>query len=165
MSGLDALATIDATGEPTDLRAYFEGRWSLLRRIEDRCHGLTGTLLGEARFEDHAKGLSYREAGRMRLGDYDGRCHQSYLYSFPDTGRVEVRFADGRFFHALDLTSGIAEAGHLCAQDRYRTQVELRGPHRWTSRWRVLGPAKDLLLTTWCVRIGQAAACHDANAP
>ena len=67
MSGLDALATIHATGEPTDLRAYFEGRWSLLRQIEDRCRGLTGTLLGEARFEGHAKGLSYREAGRMRL--------------------------------------------------------------------------------------------------
>jgi hypothetical protein len=165
MSSLDALAKFGADAKPADLRRYFRGRWSLLRRIEDRRRDLPGTLLGEARFEDHATGLLYRETGRLRLGHYDGRCHQSYFYGFPDAGRVEVRFADGRFFHALDLTNDIAEAEHLCAQDHYRTRVELTGAHRWTSRWQVLGPAKDLILTTWYVRIGQAPTCHDADAP
>jgi hypothetical protein len=155
MSSLDTRGGIDANGEPT-LHGYFEGHWSLLRQIDDRRRGLAGTLLGEARFEDHAEGLIYRETGRLRLGDYDGRCHQSYLYSFPKTGQVEVRFADGRFFHTLNLRDGSAAAEHLCVKDTYRTHVELKARHHWTTQWRVLGPAKDLLMTSWYLRIGGA---------
>ena len=145
-------------GPPTDPCRYLRGRWSLLRRIEDRRRGLDGTLLGDASFDPYGTGLRYHETGRLRFGDYEGRCHQAYLYGFPGDGRVEVRFADGRFFHTLDLTGGVGEAEHLCAQDRYSTRVELTAEHRWTSRWRVLGPTKDLLLTTWYLRIGDEDA-------
>ena len=141
--------------DPVDPRRYLKGHWSLLRHIEDRHRGLDGTLMGEAVFESQADGLFYREAGRLRFGIYDGRSHQTYLYRFPGAGQVEVRFADGRFFHSLDLTSGTAEAEHLCGKDRYRTRVELTGRHRWTNRWRISGPVKDLLLTTWYLRIGE----------
>ncbi|MCZ9342306.1 DUF6314 family protein, partial [Streptomyces sp. TRM76130] len=61
---------------------------------------------------------------------------------------AEVRFADGRFFHDLDLTTGRHVTGHPCAADLYRGEFTVRDRDRWRTVWQVTGPAKNLLLTT-----------------
>lgn len=59
-----------------------------------------------------------------------------------------MRFADGRFFHDLDLRSGHHVADHPCSADLYRGEFSVYDAERWRTMWRVKGPAKDLLLTT-----------------
>ncbi|MFH8992222.1 DUF6314 family protein [Streptomyces sp. NPDC017940] len=68
-------------------------------------------------------------------------------------GTVAVHFADGRFFHDLDLRSGRHTADHPCARDLYRGAFAVYDADRWHTRWRVTGPAKDLLLTTDYTRL------------
>ncbi|WP_063760713.1 DUF6314 family protein [Streptomyces aureocirculatus] len=68
-------------------------------------------------------------------------------------GTAAVHFADGRFFHDLDLRSGRHTADHPCARDLYRGAFEVYDADRWRTRWRVAGPAKDLLLTTDYTRL------------
>ena len=70
------------------------------------------------------------------------------------TGTAEVRFADGRPFHDLDLTAGHWVADHPCAADLYRGEFGVRDPDHWRTVWRVRGPAKDLVLTTDYARVG-----------
>ena len=67
-------------------------------------------------------------------------------------GAAEVRFADGRPFHDLDLTSGWYVTYHPCAADLYRGEFTARDADHWRTVWHVGGPAKDLVLTTDYVR-------------
>ncbi|MGW1269907.1 DUF6314 family protein [Streptomyces sp. NPDC002491] len=69
-------------------------------------------------------------------------------------GTADVRFADGRPFHDLDLTTGRHVADHPCSADLYRGEFTVRDADRWRSVWRVAGPAKDLLLVTDYARVG-----------
>ncbi|MGV9250345.1 DUF6314 family protein [Streptomyces sp. NPDC003697] len=69
-------------------------------------------------------------------------------------GTAEVRFADGRPFHDLDLRSGRHVADHPCAADLYRGEFTVRDRDHWRTVWRVRGPAKDLVLTTDYAREG-----------
>jgi hypothetical protein len=68
------------------------------------------------------------------------------------TGTARVEFSDGRPFHDLDLSSGTYVADHPCAADLYRGEFTVLGHGRWRTRWRVRGPAKDILLITDYVR-------------
>lgn len=68
-------------------------------------------------------------------------------------GTADVRFADGRPFHDLDLTTGRHVADHPCSADLYRGEFTVRDADRWRTVWRVAGPAKDLLLTTDYARV------------
>ena len=93
--------------------------------------------------------LTYREEGRLSLGGFETLAHQSYLYAFPATHRAhraEVRFADGRAFHALDLRDGQWSAEHVCAADLYRGRFRALAPDRWSVLWTVTGPRKDQVL-------------------
>jgi hypothetical protein len=69
-------------------------------------------------------------------------------------GTVDVRFADGRPFHDLDLASGRHIAHHPCAADRYRGEFTVRDADHWRTVWRVGGPAKDLVIVTDYTREG-----------
>jgi hypothetical protein len=69
-------------------------------------------------------------------------------------GTADVRFADGRPFHGLDLTSGRHIADHPCSADLYQGEFTVLGMDRWRTLWRVTGPAKDLLLITDYMRVG-----------
>jgi len=68
-------------------------------------------------------------------------------------GTADVRFADGRPFHDLDLTTGRHVADHPCAADLYRGEFTVLDGDRWRTVWRVGGPAKDLVLTTDYARV------------
>jgi len=131
----------------TDLKAYFAGAWRLSRRIEDHGAGNTGTFEGRAEFVPDGPELRYHEAGTMSLGAFSGGAYRDYVYAFPTPTRAEVRFPDGRAFHAVDLAAGAADARHLCGDDTYEGRYDLDGPAVWTLRWRIVGPHKDLTLT------------------
>jgi hypothetical protein len=99
--------------------------------------------------------LAYREEGCLALGGFETLAHQSYLYAFPATRRAhraEVRFADGRAFHALDLRDGQWSAEHVCAADLYRGRFRAEGPDRWSMLWTVTGPRKDQSLESLFTR-------------
>lgn len=127
-----------------DLRAYLAGAWEVHRVLDDQRSGQRGTFDGRAAFTPDENGrLAYREEGRLALGGFETVAHQSYLYGFPAPGLAEVRFADGRPFHELDLSAGLWQAEHLCAADLYRGRFRAEGPRRWSVTWTVTGPRKD----------------------
>jgi len=130
----------------SDLRGFLAGAWRLVRSLEDRRAGQPGRLEGAAVFTAAGEELLYREEGRLTIGGHDGPALQSYRYAFPVTGRAAVCFADGRFFHDLDLTSGAWSCRHDCGEDRYDGDFSVLGPDHWRVVWRVAGPRKDLIL-------------------
>jgi hypothetical protein len=120
------------------LSAFLPGAWSVHRAINDGADAFSGT----ATFAPDAGGaLRWEEHGRLRLGGYDGEAHRTYLI-VPDGQAWEVRFDDGRPFHALDLSAGRAEAEHLCGPDTYRGVYELGGDDAFTVVWTVTGPGR-----------------------
>lgn len=88
------------------------------------------------------------------FGDYAGAALQSYRYAFATAARAAVNFADGRFFHDLDLSSGAWCCTHLCDPDRYDGDFAALGAEVWRVVWTVAGPRKDLVLdSTYCRRL------------
>ena len=135
-----------------DLRRYLKGRWMLSRILTDRRAGVSGSFLGWAVFEDDDGALDYSERGQMLFGDFRGISFQSYRYNFPESGRAEVHFTDGRSFHPLDLTKGTADAIHHCGGDVYNGRFDVCGDGLWDSRWQIGGPRKDLVIANRYVR-------------
>jgi hypothetical protein len=152
---------LDDLYQVADLKAYLAGVWTISRTLEDRRRGARGTFAGRAGFEPEGEDfLVYREEGRLALGGFETLAHQRYLYAFPAPHRAphqvphraEVRFADGRPFHDLDLSDGLWTAGHRCAPDTYRGRFRALGPDRWWVRWIVTGPRKDQALESLFTR-------------
>jgi len=140
-----------------DLRAYLLGAWQIERALDDKLRGEQGRFEGRATFSHGEDGnLEYREEGRLALGGFETLAHQRYLYAFPAPERApqraEVRFADGRPFHELDLGDGLWAAGHRCGADTYRGRFRALGPDRWWVRWIVTGPRKDQALESLFTR-------------
>lgn len=132
--------------EISDLKSFLQGEWSIERRLDDRRAGQVGRLAGAAAFTPEGAGLLYREEGRLSIGGYEGPALQTYRYAFPAPRRATVRFADGRFFHDLDLSAGGWRCSHLCGDDRYEGEFSLLEPGCWRVVWTVTGPRKDLVL-------------------
>ncbi|WP_164385386.1 DUF6314 family protein [Streptomyces sp. OM5714] len=133
-----------------DVLAYLAGHWCTERSVRDLANGLEGRFAGVTVFDAlEAGGLIGRESGAFTWQGVTRPAERTLRYE-PGSGpgRADVRFADGRPFHGLDLTSGRHVADHPCAADLYRGEFTVRGPDRWRTVWRVGGPAKDLLLTT-----------------
>ncbi|BET51212.1 DUF6314 family protein [Kitasatospora aureofaciens] len=133
-----------------DVLAYLAGRWRTERSVRDLASGLEGRFEGVTSFDRlDGGGLLSRESGGFTWQGATRPAERTLRYE-PGSGpgRADVRFADGRPFHALDLTTGHHVADHPCAADLYRGEFTVRGPDRWRTVWRVGGPAKDLLLTT-----------------
>ncbi|MGV9547351.1 DUF6314 family protein [Streptomyces ardesiacus] len=141
-----------------DVLAYLAGRWRTERSVRDLANGLDGRFTGVTAFDPlDAGGLISRESGAFTWQGVTRPAERTLRYEpgagpGAGPGRADVRFADGRPFHGLDLTSGRHVADHPCAADLYRGEFTVRGPDRWRTVWRVGGPAKDLLLTTDYVR-------------
>ena len=144
-----------------DLRAYLLGAWEIRRALDDRRNGQHGSFEGQATFiPGDENTLAYREEGCLELGGFETLAHQSYLYAFPAPhraphrapNRAEVRFADGRLFHPLDLSDGRWSAEHLCGADLYRGRFRAEGAERWSVLWTVTGPRKDQALESFFTR-------------
>nr|WP_107909469.1 DUF6314 family protein [Streptomyces chartreusis] len=149
-----------------DALAYLAGRWRAERSVRDLASGDEGEFSGTTVFEPLEdgepprglpqglvqglpRGLLHRESGTFVWRGVP-RPAERTLRFLPGSspGAVDVRFADGRPFHDLDLSSGRHVADHPCSADLYRGEFTVRDADRWRSVWRVRGPAKDLVLTT-----------------
>jgi hypothetical protein len=118
------------------------GEWRVGRVINDG----VGDFEGSARFAvepGSAAEILWRECGRLRLGAHDGPAERTLRIRPADDGAWEVRFADGRPFHRLDLDGGRCQATHLCGADVYRGTYVIEGDDRFTVSWTVTGPHKD----------------------
>ncbi|MGC9499774.1 DUF6314 family protein [Streptomyces sp. WG7] len=133
-----------------DVLAFLAGRWRTERSVRDLASGAEGRFVGTTAFDAMAGGgLLSRESGAFTWQGVTRPAERTLRYE-PGAapGTADVRFADGRPFHGLDLTSGRHVADHPCAADLYRGEFTVRDEDRWRTVWRVGGPAKDLLLTT-----------------
>lgn len=131
----------------------FEGRWRLLRAVDDRRAGAQATFAGEALFRPDGEGLRCEEAGALRINGVETRATRVHLWRFPAPERVEVLFDDGRFFHAFDPREAAPRASHDCPPDFYQVVYGFEGPDRWRSVWEVRGPRKDYRMESVFVRI------------
>jgi hypothetical protein len=127
--------------DPAGLARWLRGAWAVVRVIN----------AGAGRFEGRAcftpdpgtpATTVWHEHGRLRLGAHDGPAQRT-LRIEPAGGAWQVRFADGRPFHPLDLTAGHCDVTHLCGPDVYRGRYEIEDRCRFTVTWRITGPRKD----------------------
>ncbi|MET9969261.1 DUF6314 family protein [Streptomyces sp. NPDC006356] len=133
-----------------DVLTYLAGGWRVERSVRDLASGEEGEFSGTTVFgplEDG--GLLHHESGTF-LWRGVPRPAERTLRFLPggSPGTADVHFADGRFFHDLDLTTGRHLTDHPCSADLYRGEFTVRDENHWRTVWRVRGPAKDLVLTT-----------------
>lgn len=125
-----------------DLDAFLAGTWTVDRVVRDARGGRGGAFTGVAEFVREGERIAWRERGHLTLDAYDGPASRELTLVRGDGG-WEVRFADGRAFHPLDLTGGRWTCEHACGRDLYAGEFEVLGPDELEVRWRVHGPAKD----------------------
>ncbi|MGW4731551.1 DUF6314 family protein [Streptomyces shenzhenensis] len=133
-----------------DVLAYLAGRWHVERTVRDLAGGAAGRFAGTTVFSPlTGGGLLHEESGTFTWQGVS-RPAERTLRFLPGAvaGTADVRFADGRPFHDLDLTSGRHVADHPCVADLYRGEFTVRDADHWRTVWRVGGPAKNLLLVT-----------------
>ncbi|APY89221.1 hypothetical protein DCW30_20525 [Streptomyces alfalfae] len=140
-----------------DALAHLAGEWLVTRDVVDLGDGSEGRFAGTTVFSAlpgvGGSGLLHRESGTFTWRGVARPAERTLRFLAGDEpGTVRVEFADGRFFHGLDLRAGRHTVDHPCARDLYRGEFEVYDRDRWRSRWRVGGPAKDLLLVTDYVR-------------
>ena len=140
----------------TDLRAFFAGTWTLTRQIDDRRAGTQYVMHGTGRFQPapgepatlvYDEEVVWQPAGQTMTGT------RRYLLADLHGARAEVRFDDGRPFHALDLSAGSCPVHHDCPPDRYDGAYRVLDGDRFTVRWTVTGPRKDSVLETTFTRV------------
>lgn len=140
-----------------DVLAHLAGRWRVERTVRDLASGDEGNFSGVTVFSalDDGGGLLHAESGDFTWQGTTRPATRTLRF-LPGArpGTADVRFADGRPFHELDLTTGRFIAGHPCAADLYRGEFTVRDADHWRTVWRVGGPAKDLVLTTDYAREG-----------
>ncbi|WP_019356551.1 DUF6314 family protein [Streptomyces sp. AA1529] len=127
--------------------SYLAGEWSVRREVLDRSSGRRGRFDGRAEFRA-GTGDEWLHV-EQGVFEWDGVRREAgrTLRLLPGpAGTAEVAFADGRFFHALDLRSGRWTAEHQCGADLYEADFTVVSPAEWRLRWLVHGPAKDQLL-------------------
>ncbi|GGM00498.1 hypothetical protein GCM10010129_50010 [Streptomyces fumigatiscleroticus] len=140
-----------------DTLAYLAGRWRVERTVRDLAGGDEGVFTGSTLFSAvQDGGLLHVESGGFTWRGVTrpaGRTLRFLPGGAP--GTADVRFADGRPFHDLDLSTGRHVADHPCAADLYRGEFTVLDADHWRTVWRVGGPAKDLVLTTAYTRDGR----------
>ncbi|MFF9037125.1 DUF6314 family protein [Streptomyces sp. NPDC014892] len=133
-----------------EVLAHLRGRWRLQRSVRDLANGAEGEFTGTTVFSPlDDGGLLHRESGTF-VWQGVPRPAERTLRFLPGAapGTADVRFADGRPFHDLDLTTGRWHTDHPCVADLYRGEFEVYDEDRWRTTWQVGGPTKDLLLVT-----------------
>ncbi|MFJ4978929.1 DUF6314 family protein [Streptomyces coeruleorubidus] len=136
-----------------DVLAYLAGRWSVARSVRDLASGEQGEFSGSTVFAPEEGsgddgGLLHHESGIFVWQGVARPAERTLRFLPGPDGTADARFADGRPFHDLDLTSGRHVADHPCAADLYRGEFTVRDADHWRTVWHVHGPAKDLVLRT-----------------
>lgn len=121
-----------------------EGRWTLVRRIDDRRAGLSGRLTGTCDWTSDGQGLVQFETGTLHYGDAPPiRAERRYLWRQEGEG-LAVFFEDGRPFHRVG--PGRPSDRHQCPPDTYDVTYAFDGAHAFSTTWRVTGPRKDQVI-------------------
>ncbi|MFE9609326.1 DUF6314 family protein [Streptomyces sp. NPDC006012] len=144
------MTTGDGFWPVPDVLAYLAGRWHVERTVRDLAGGDEGRFTGNTDFSAlPGGGLLHEESGTFTWRGVSRPAGRTLRF-LPGAaaGTADVRFADGRPFHDLDLAVGRHVADHPCAADLYRGEFTVRDQDRWRTVWRVGGPAKELLLVT-----------------
>ncbi|MFD5715563.1 DUF6314 family protein [Streptomyces pharetrae] len=140
-----------------EVLAFLAGSWRVDRSVRDLASGDEGRFDGTTAFGPLEGGaLLHRESGVFVWRGVARPAERTlrFLPGPAGAGTAEVRFADGRPFHDLDLTTGHWVADHPCAADLYRGEFTVRDADHWRTVWRVRGPAKELVLATDYARVG-----------
>ena len=138
-----------------DVLAHLRGRWRVERTVRDLASGDLGRFEGVTVFDPlEGGGLLHRESGTFTWRGVARPAERTLRFLPGPGGTARVRFADGRPFHDLDLSTGRHVADHPCSADLYRGEFTVRDEDHWRTVWRVRGPAKDLELTTDYARRG-----------
>ncbi|MFC5238503.1 DUF6314 family protein [Streptomyces atrovirens] len=138
-----------------DALGYLSGRWRAERTVRDLASGEEGRFEGTVVFGPlEGGGLLQSESGDFTWRGVTRPAERTLRFLPGPGGTADVRFADGRPFHGLDLTTGRYVADHPCSADLYRGEFTVRDADHWRTLWRVRGPAKDLELTTGYARVG-----------
>ncbi|GAB7107173.1 DUF6314 family protein [Streptomyces phaeofaciens JCM 4814] len=138
-----------------DTLAHLAGSWRVERVVRDLAGDGEGYFRGTTVFRPLAGGgLLHEESGTFTWQGVPRPAERTLRFlPGPVPGTADVRFADGRPFHTLDLTTGRHTADHPCSADLYRGEFTVRDADHWRSVWQVGGPAKDLLLATDYARV------------
>ncbi|AKS46521.1 hypothetical protein SAMN05444287_1638 [Octadecabacter temperatus] len=129
----------------------FIGMYDVSRTIEDTRAGATSRFEGQAEITLTQDGALYSETGALIISDQRFEAERRYLWA-EEHGKILVSFEDGRAFHDFDPNLGGQASEHLCGKDMYRGGYEFSEWPRWALHWRVQGPRKDYVSTTWYVR-------------
>ena len=126
-------------------QSYFAGDWLIVRIIENAPEGVIGELWGEAHFVEDGDGLACQEFGVMRFQGEDYHMERTSLWRFPEPGRVEVLYADGRPFHHFLTERPIAL--EFSGDASYEIVYEFE-PDTWISRWEMAEAGRSYFMTT-----------------
>jgi hypothetical protein len=110
--------------------------------------GQSGRLHGTAAFIPDGHGLRFMERGLLVLPHARTEARQDYRFVIESIDTFSVFFADGRFFHRAAIAADVACVTHDCAPDAYRGRYRFRSPDRWSLSWRIIGPRKNLVIST-----------------
>ncbi|KOV64573.1 hypothetical protein ADL00_21230 [Streptomyces sp. AS58] len=135
--------------------AHLAGHWRVGRDVRDLASGDHGEFTGTTVFGPlDGGGLLHEESGTFVWRGVPRPAERTLRFlPGPVPSAADVRFADGRPFHDLDLANGRHVADHPCSADLYRGEFTVRDRGHWRTVWRVRGPAKDLVLTTDYIRV------------
>jgi hypothetical protein len=123
--------------------------WQLERRLVDRRAGNFGRVTGWLELTLVGSVVHWLELGTLTWGGHGYEVTRE-LHIMPDDDGWEVRFVDGRAFHAWHPGEVVE---HPCRADLYRGLIVV-DPTRTHMRvlWDVTGPDKDQRIVTRCVR-------------
>ncbi|MCA6091936.1 DUF6314 family protein [Streptomyces sp. SCA3-4] len=153
----------DLSGKPdaypvSDVAAYLAGEWTVERALSDLASEAGGSFRGTAVFEASGDGrLLHTENGELCWDGTTGRAGRTLVLLPRADGTCDVTFADGRFFHDLDLRTGSWTVSHPCAADRYEGMFTAVSHDAWTVHWRTTGPSKDHLQRSVYRRVSPAS--------
>ncbi|TMV06381.1 hypothetical protein FGK63_14605 [Ruegeria sediminis] len=134
--------------------ADFEGTWRMVRTIQDHRAGKVVYATGVAALTRGEGGHLYDEVVMLSIpGQAPLRGTRRYLWC-TGSGRIDVRFADGRFFHGFSLKEAAPTAHHACLPDSYGVAYDFARWPNWSVRWEVEGPRKSYVMLTDYARDG-----------
>ncbi len=127
---------------PAERLAALAGRWRTLRVLR-HADGTGARFSGQSLWAAEGALLRCTEAGTLEQGGHRFAARRETLWrATPST--IEVLFADGRPFHAIDGRPAV----HDCAPDTYILRDDFGTWPRWSVRWQVEGPRKSYRATT-----------------
>jgi hypothetical protein len=144
-----------------DTLGYLLGTWQVTRLIDDRRAGITASfngatvIAGTPGADMAAPGAQaqYTETGTLRYGTYTGPAQRSLGATRLPGGAVLLSFTSGLPYIELDLSTGVCERRHPCAEDTYDSTLVVRSADMLEERWLVRGPAKDYSAVTTLRRV------------